>query len=279
MRDDFAVFILSHGRAGSLTTVNSLKKAGYTGKWFVIIDDLDDQRDAYAEKFGENVITFDKKLWAEKTDTITNTGDLRSPVFARNACYEIARELGIKFFAEMDDDIMLFNFRYEDCGKLKGKPVKKADELFEAMLKWQEDCGITSLGIACGAGMIGGVGGKFKQGILRSLHQAFILRTDDPIKFVGLLNEDGIATEWCDRIGKMAFEITSVAQNCPKRSSNEGGLNDLYKANNEYVRAFYSIVACPAQVKIHDLGGGITLQRKSDTGFVKVISERWKKHA
>ena len=39
MRDDFAVFILTHGRARQQKTLATLKKCGYTGKLFLVIDD------------------------------------------------------------------------------------------------------------------------------------------------------------------------------------------------------------------------------------------------
>ena len=136
MRDDFAVFILSHGRANECHTVNSLLKAGYSGKYFIIVDDLDDQREEYIKNFGETVVVFDKKAWAEITDTITNPGDLRSPVFARNACYEIAKERGIQFFGEFDDDINAFMYRYADEGHLRGTPVANIDSLFDAMVEY-----------------------------------------------------------------------------------------------------------------------------------------------
>ena len=40
MRNDFAVFILTHGRADNVVTVPAIKKAGYTGKIYFIIDCL-----------------------------------------------------------------------------------------------------------------------------------------------------------------------------------------------------------------------------------------------
>lgn len=43
MRNDFAVFILTHGRADNVVTVPAIKKAGYTGKIYFIIDDEDEQ--------------------------------------------------------------------------------------------------------------------------------------------------------------------------------------------------------------------------------------------
>lgn len=39
----FAVFILSHGRANNIITIQALKKSNYTGKIYIIIDDEDEQ--------------------------------------------------------------------------------------------------------------------------------------------------------------------------------------------------------------------------------------------
>ena len=50
MRDDFAVFILSHGRSDKIKTYNTLKKQGYTGKIYIIIDNEDVTADRYIEK-------------------------------------------------------------------------------------------------------------------------------------------------------------------------------------------------------------------------------------
>ena len=45
MRDSFAVFILTHGRADNVVTMKTLKKGGYTGRWYMIIDNEDEQKD------------------------------------------------------------------------------------------------------------------------------------------------------------------------------------------------------------------------------------------
>lgn len=49
MRDDFAVMILTHGRADRVYTLSSLRKGGYTGKVFLVLDNEDDQHDEYVE--------------------------------------------------------------------------------------------------------------------------------------------------------------------------------------------------------------------------------------
>jgi hypothetical protein len=52
VRDDFAIFILSHGRPDNIYTVNTLNKVGYTGKYYFILDNEDPTIDGYKEKFG-----------------------------------------------------------------------------------------------------------------------------------------------------------------------------------------------------------------------------------
>ena len=95
MRNDFAVFILSHGRANNLITLKTLDKIGYTGKTYIIIDNEDEQEEEYKKLNVEDVIIFDKNEMIEKTDTADNFKDHRLVVYARNKCHEIAKKLGI----------------------------------------------------------------------------------------------------------------------------------------------------------------------------------------
>ena len=41
MRDDFCVFILTHGRPDRVITYKTLLNAGYTGRVYIVIDDED----------------------------------------------------------------------------------------------------------------------------------------------------------------------------------------------------------------------------------------------
>ena len=90
MHKDFAVFILSHGRPENVVTYNSLKRCGYTGKIYIIIDNEDKKIDEYKKIFGEKVIVFDKKKVSKTFDEFDNLSDRRSVVYARNASFEIA---------------------------------------------------------------------------------------------------------------------------------------------------------------------------------------------
>ena len=112
MRNDFVVFILSHGRPHNVYTVDTLKKSGYTGKIYIIIDNEDSQADEYYNIFGkENVIMFNKKEISKTFDTADLSEDRKTIVYARNACFDIAEQLGLDYFLELDDDYTEFRSR------------------------------------------------------------------------------------------------------------------------------------------------------------------------
>lgn len=106
MDENFAVFILTHGRAENVLTLNTLKKAGYSGKTYLVIDDEDAQEDLYREKFGDMVIQFCKKDAAKTTDVMTPSRKRNAVVFARNKCWKIAESLGLTHFCVLDDWFM-----------------------------------------------------------------------------------------------------------------------------------------------------------------------------
>ena len=72
MKNKFVVFILSHGRADSVTTYKTLQEYGFTGEVKIICDNEDKQIDKYIKNFGDNVIVFDKKFIAMNCDSADN---------------------------------------------------------------------------------------------------------------------------------------------------------------------------------------------------------------
>lgn len=48
----FVVFILTHGRASNVKTLRILKKAGYTGKVILVIDNEDEMESDYKRIYG-----------------------------------------------------------------------------------------------------------------------------------------------------------------------------------------------------------------------------------
>lgn len=111
---DFAVFILTYGRANNVKTYKTLKRFGYTGKIYLICSDDDKQVKDYKEKYKDQVIVFSKKDYKDKFDIGDNFDDERVVVYARNSCYNIAKKLGITYFLVLDDDYTDFSYRFND---------------------------------------------------------------------------------------------------------------------------------------------------------------------
>ena len=56
-----AVFIISYKRADNIVTLDWLKKIGYRGQWYIVIDDKDPEMDKYLTKYGSKVCVFSKE--------------------------------------------------------------------------------------------------------------------------------------------------------------------------------------------------------------------------
>lgn len=167
MRDDFAALILTHGRANNVKTVKSLQKAGYTGKYYIVIDDEDDQEDEYRRIYGDKVIQFCKEARAKVTDVGDTSKERRCIIFARNEAFSIASELGLKYFIELDDDYTAFDYLHEENGKLKHTRIKQLDRVLEAVIGFLDVSGAKTVAIAQGGDMIGGIEStRWKQQLL-----------------------------------------------------------------------------------------------------------------
>lgn len=137
MRDDFAVLILTHGRANKMYTLKTLNAGNYTGRWYMVIDNEDDQEAEYIRKFGaDHVVKFDKQVVYDRIDTMDTFGEHRAIIYARNEAFNIAKNLGLKYFLEFDDDYTGLDFRYIDNGKLKAKKCVDLDRLFTGMIEF-----------------------------------------------------------------------------------------------------------------------------------------------
>ncbi|WP_367001333.1 phage tail protein [Escherichia coli] len=143
MRDDFCAFILTHGRPDKVLTYRTLRRAGYTGKIFIVVDDEDKTRNQYMAEFGEQVLVFSKADIASRFDEADNFCDRRSIFYARNACFDLAKLVGCKYFIQLDDDYHEFQFRVDRNYDQAYFPIRKLDAILSEMLAYYES--ITAL--------------------------------------------------------------------------------------------------------------------------------------
>ena len=76
LNNNFAVFILTHGRPNNVITYSTLLKQGYTGKIYLIIDNEDKTASKYYDIYGpDKVIMFNKLEIAKSFDHSAVIGD------------------------------------------------------------------------------------------------------------------------------------------------------------------------------------------------------------
>ena len=175
MSRNYCVFILTHGRADRVITLDTLKKQGYSGNWMLVCDDEDKQLDDYISRFGEDkVAIFSKDEIEKKFDTMDTSKDRRTIVYARNVCYDIAEKYGYDYFIELDDDYTSIEHRYIDGEKMREKKAAKVAELFECMFNFLDVSGAKVVALAQGGDFIGGKNGTFfKKGLARKAMNCF----------------------------------------------------------------------------------------------------------
>lgn len=280
MMSDFAVLILTHGRAENVMTVKTLRQCGYSGEIYIVIDDEDGQEDKYKEIYGDKVIQFNKKEAAKRTDVMTPSRKRNAVVFARNECWKIAKSLGLKHFCVLDDDYKLFGIRYDENGKLKEKRIKRFDDIAKMFCDFLDETGAITVCMAQGGDYIGGVNGFFRKGLTRKAMNVWFMRTDRPFEYMGLTNEDTNMYVSLGGIGKLMFTVTNVDVQQVQTQNNPGGLTDIYKQDGTYVKSFYSVMCRPDCVKVAEMGSShMRMHHNVEWKYCvpKIINEKWKK--
>lgn len=282
---NFAVFILSHGRPNNVITYNTLRRQGYTGKIYLILDDSDKTINEYKDLFGDDIIIFSKKDYKDKFDIMDNFDNDKVIVYARNACYDIARKLGLDYFFEYEDDYTNFQYRYIEGESLKGITIKNLDKIFDLMINCIEETNINTIAFAQGGDFIGGAGAFKSNSFKRKAMNSFVFKVNkdkkDDILFIGRMNDDVNTYLTKGKIGKLFFQLANINLVQLQTQSNSGGNTEAYKQYGTYTKSFYSVMAEPSCCKINLMGR--TNKRlhhsiKWENAVPKIISEKYKKY-
>lgn len=257
MSPDFCAFILTHGRADRVQTFTTLKRAGYTGKLFLVVDDEDKALEEYRSRYGKAVLTFSKPAIAATFDEGDNFGDRRTIVYARNACFDLAKSVGCTYFIELDDDYTSFYLRFNSRLEYGNTEIirRSIDEIFEALLDYYKATPALSIAMSQGGDHIGGdPDGDRSPRLLRKAMNSFICSTERRFDFVGRINEDVSTYVSRGRRGGLFLTVVQAQLNQLATQSNEGGMTELYLDSGTYVKTFYSVMYAPSCVRVGELG-------------------------
>ena len=278
---DFAVFILSHGRANNIKTIQALEKGNYTGDYYIIIDNEDKSSEEYYKLYGNKVIMFDKLEISKKFDTADTFTDRRTIVYARNACFEIAEKLGIKYFLELDDDYSTFEYRKIKNNTLAHINCKQLDKLFDLMIDFLEQTKALSVALSQGGDFLGRKNSTvYREKLTRKAMNTFFCKTENKFDFLGRINEDVNTYTALGNKGNLFFTIADADIQQTQTQSNSGGMTNVYLDSGTYLKSFYSIIFSPQAVKIGKMGEShLRLHHKVNWNYCcpKIINEKYKK--
>lgn len=254
---DYTVFIISNNRPNKVYTDIMLKKYNYTGSSYIVLDDEDKSVDQYIDKFGSDRIKiFNKKEIADKTDEGNNFDNRRTTTHARNACFDIAEQLGYKYFLVLDDDYTVFRYRYIDKYITKGY-VNNLDNLFLKTFEYYKNNNFISIAFAQGGDFIGGEScGLLKNYIYngRKCMNSFFCSTDRRFWFLGQLNEDVNTYVTYGNKGGLFLTIPFVGLEQKATQLTNGGMTDAYLKYGTYVKSFTTVMMQPSSVFVAMMG-------------------------
>lgn len=279
MRKDFAVFILTHGRPDNIKTLKALREGNYSGKLYIVIDNEDETAAEYYKRYGDRVLMFDKIEAAKRFDAGDNFGNRKCIMYARNVCFELAKKVGVKYFMQLDDDYLTFDLRYQEGEKLAGKKCKDLDGLLSEMVEFLETSGAATVALSQGGDFIGGLTGRFKEGLMRKAMNTFFCSVDRPLEWFGTQNEDVSTYTLESSRGKLFLSITSAMVVPVQTQAGKGGMSETYLENGTYLKSFYSVMYMPSAVKIGEIGTHKRIHHSINWNRCapKILNEKYKK--
>tara|TARA_R100001443_G_scaffold18073_4_gene28754 strand:+ start:409 stop:1272 length:864 start_codon:yes stop_codon:yes gene_type:complete len=284
MIENFVVFILTYGRPDNVKTYKTLKRFGYTGKIYLICSDDDKQIELYKNNYKNEVIVFSKDKYKNTFDIADNFKKMDSVIYARNACFDIAKDLGIKYFLQLDDDYTDFSYRFNDklsYNNTRGF-INKVDYVFLAILNFYKKISAKSIAISQNGDWIGGKDSGWAKdlSLKRKCMNSFFCSTERPFKFIGRMNDDVNTYTRLGTLGDLFLTIPNISLKQTDTQSSQGGLTEMYLSAGTYVKSFYSVMFNPSSVSVFPMGTHQRLHHRINWNNTvpKILNEKHKKN-
>lgn len=280
--NNYCVFILTHGRPNNVLTYKTLLKCGFNGNVYFVVDDEDQSVNEYINNFGiDKVKIFNKKQVADQIDEANNFDNRKVIVHARNYCFKLAKELGYKYFIELDDDYYEFIYKFPDT---KGQVLcKDINKIFDLMFDFYKKINAKSICFAQTGDFIGGIdnGKGLYRFSKRKCMNSFFCSIDRPFQFVGSINEDVNTYTTLANRGELFLTIPVFAINQKDSQTQKNGMSDIYKFQGTYIKSFTTVLMQPSNVVVSMMNANHkrihhSINWKNTTAMI--IEEKFKKN-
>lgn len=283
MRDDFAVFILTHGRPNKQLTLNTLLSGGYTGRYYLVLDDTDPTIQEYVDNYGpEHIYVFDKNHYINTSEVGTNCPSYKCILYAKNAAEDIAVSLNLKAFVIADDDIHTFRFRYPENDLLRSQPIRGTmDSIIEAYVDFLLSTDSAALGFGPTLCYFAGAS-IFENDRVQTLRIPYnftFRNVSQKVEWVSSYGEDVITDMVMSKVGQKWMVLPFVQFDCVAPGSGaSGGMAETYKSHSQFKLVMYDFMYLPASIKplLHQGKKWVCGIQRTES-FPKIISPSYKK--
>lgn len=283
MSETFAVFILTHGRPHNVLTYGMLRSSGYTGAIYLLVDNEDRALEEYQRTYGDQVIVFDKEAIAQTFDEGDNFRDRRAVIYARNASFGVAQQLGLDYFLQLDDDYRAISYNFAADFTYDRRRCRNLDGLFAAMLEYYKAIPALSIAMAQTGDVIGGEGSTSvkRRWLKRKAMNTFLCATARPFTFIGRINEDVNTYVLLGNRGGLFLTFHDTVMQQRQTQQSAGGMTELYLASGTYVKSFYTVMYAPSCVRISELSVNVEMRLhhriKWEHAVPRILSEQYRK--
>lgn len=283
MSHKFAVFICTHGRPDKQLTLNTLRKCGYDGKIYLVLDDTDNTIQNYINNYNaDDIIVFDKNYYINSCKDIgDNKGHYKCILYAKNAVEDIAQDLNLDAFMVVDDDITNFRYRYVEDSKLRSLQVTNLSDVIDAYADYIVDNNIKCFGFCGASHYFAGTSVYDIDKLIdnRYPYQVYIRNTKYKLDWISWYGEDDITMLLDECTGGFWLNLPFVQYDCVMvgDTSKSGGMVDEYKNNSSYMLNIVKKQFCPSQLKLRPYKDRFITTINKTTSCVKLISDSYKK--
>lgn len=282
MRKDFAIFIITHARPTNQLTLNLLLEYGYTGEYYLVLDDQDDVQ-AYIDLYEpEHIIIFSKEYYFSIADTGLSKQErvLKFPQYARMAIEDYARDNNYPFFLVLDDDITSIRLRVDENGVLKSYHMNGIiDKVLESCIQFVDEANIACASFGFSNTYRSGVSALYKETARnRMCAETFLRNGRFKVDWRPLMIHDLLTSISHNMQGQVWMQLLNIQVDIKMSEGKvDGGSADVYRTFNKFRRVCFPLMMYPSCNYPRFYNGKWITTLNTENSCNKIIGSRYKK--